>query len=463
METTVAQAKTRTGLMKFILAWCATSLVVVGEVVGMLVAIVLGLDEDTGATLGGAVAGVTTLLLLGAKSHFRLDVKAIIDTFKYLWWIMLVTIVLMFWDFTDYITNDYAIDPNWFLTCLQYFVLCLAIGFSEECEFRGLMTGGTLARFGGSKRGVWISVLIGALVFGWAHISWGDLDFGDVYSVVQVLLKMLQTGMYAVMLTAVMLKTRSFIGIALFHAIDDYLLFVSSGIFGDPLVIEYVTTESTEEAIYTIWFYVIICALYLPTFIKSIRYIMKNVDVPEFGPLISEGDLLNPGQEQAGTWMEGYPQMRSMSPMGFYGGPAGAYPPQGSPFAAHPQFPVQPGAYGYGQQPYAQQPYAQPHGLVQQPLGYPQQPYTPQPYVQQPLGQQPYVQQPYVHQPYGQQPFAAQQPIAQQPYLPQPYGQQPYVQQLYPPQGYVQQLPVQQPPVQQPGEELPQQDGPHNG
>ena len=456
MATPNMQTNTRGDTSKFIAAGCSLVAVFFGEIVGYLIAALLHLDIDLLTTAGGAVAGIGMMLILGGKSHFTFDLAKIGEAFKFMWWIVLISLVLMVWDFYDYAASGSAIDPGWFLACLSSFVLCLAIGFSEECEFRGLITGGALAQFGGTRRGVLIATAIGALFFGAAHISWGELDYGDVYSLIQAALKIIQTGMYAVMLTAVMLKTKSILGVALVHAFDDYALFVSAGIFGDSLEVDYVTTASVDEALTTIYFYLIICALYLPTFIKAIRYLVKEATVPDFGPFVDPEKLAEKraralGMGAAPLGMEypagpvapyssayGQPQGQQAQPMGYEGqqwyAPVGGmesaaqgYAGPQPPYARDAQYPAQSTYAPYQQTPYAQMPYAQ------EQTSYPQAPYAGASYMQQGPQTQ-YVQQgpaapqtQYVQQSSQapQAPYAQQSgPYAQTSYMHAPYQQQ---------------------------------------
>ena len=429
----VNTAVPRKGWKKCVGAGLGLLVVFIGEVLGLFFSELTALDFDFCVTAGGALAGALMVLLLGGKGYLRFRLSDIVDSFKFMWWIVLLSALLMAWDISDYIANGADIVANALPACLGYLALCLAIGFGEEIEFRGLVTGGILAKSGRTKRGIWTAILVGALIFGAAHVDWTTLDFSDIYSVIQAFFKMLQTGMYAVMLSAVMLKTRSLVGVALVHGIDDYLLFVSSGLFGEDLEIEYVTTSSVEDAISTIVFYAIICALYLPTLIKAVRYISKRLEAPQYGPFINEGDLVGV-QEAASVYVAPAAANLAQQPYGWQAGVGqtpyqqGYQQPQGT--VAYPQdqnVQLRQGSY---QQPY-QQGSGVPYG---QQGGYPQQPYQQQ-YPQQGAAQQQYPQQGAAQQQYPQQGVAQQYP--QQP------GQQQYPQQMNPQQANPVQYPQQ--------------------
>ncbi|MBQ9005074.1 MAG: CPBP family intramembrane metalloprotease, partial [Atopobiaceae bacterium] len=246
---------------------------------------------------------------------------------------------------------------------------------NEEGMFRGLLFGGLLARLGERKNGIWWAVIISSVAFGCAHVTLDDFDPNNLLTFAQGFLKVVQTGIYAVMLCAVVLKTKNLVGAMLVHAIDDWLLFVVAiGLFGEPLETEYVSADS-EEGLATIIFYLIIIALYLPTFIKALREI-KRIQAPQFGPFVTETPMAVPA-----------------------------------------------GTMGYLQEPYLQQPYASQPPYQDQGV-YAQQYVQDQRAYQQPM-QQPYAQAP--QQPMQQpgQPYAPQQPQQQVVYYPVPTPAEP--------------------------------------
>lgn len=358
------------GTKKMIAALLSISLVYVGEIVGAVISALFGTDFDLSYLICSSVVAVAMIVLLGGKSYLKLDGRAILESFKHMWWIVLLSAILMGWDLYDYIAAGYTPSPGWVSRSLYAVVLCFFIGVSEEGMFRGLLYGGTLARFGDKRKTLMWATIITSLAFGFAHVTAEDFNFENPLTIVQALLKVTQTGMYAVMLCAAMLRSKSLIGPMLVHGFDDWLLFVvSSGLFEEGFETVYVV-EDTEEAMSTIIFYVVICVLYLPTFIKSIRVLLK-MELPQYGPFMSEVAALPAG--------EGIDQ-------------AYVYPPA-------PPADVY-GAYGYVQQA--------PQPQLQQPQQWAAQP--------QQTWQQEQVQQPqqWVAQPQPQQTWQAQQQDPQQ-------------------------------------------------
>jgi hypothetical protein len=409
----MSETRTGNGTGKLIAALLSLGLIYLGEIGGYLFSIVTGGDFDICVTMGGAIVAVLVFIALGGIRYLSFDVKAIIEAWKFMWWMILLSALLMVWDLYDYIAAGEVVHAGWFVRCVSSLVLCLAIGVHEEGMFRGVLFGGLLARLGEKKNGIWWAVGLSSLAFGCAHVTPYDLDVNNWLTFVQAFLKIIQTGIYAVMLCAVVLKTQNLIGAMVVHALDDWLLFVvSTGLFGESFETEYVVQDA-DEGVYTIIFYLIIIALYMPTFIKALLEIRK-IQAPQFGPFITPRKLEPVTDEGYLSFQQGY-EYASMAPQQLAA--AADYQPQV----------VQP----MHQQPSYQQPvYQQP--VYQQPVY--QQPVQQQPY-QQPVQQQPYQQQPAYQQPYqseNQQPVYQPQPYQQPTYQPQPY-QQPYGPQTYAP------------------------------
>jgi membrane protease YdiL (CAAX protease family) len=283
-----------TGKMVSALIWLA--LIYAGEVAGVVVGMLLDADLDLCATLGGAIVAVLGIFMMKGGDYLRFDGAALFESWKFMWWIVAISAILMVLDLYDYVSAGEAVQQGWALRLLSSLVLCLAIGASEEGMFRGMLFGGLLARLGGKKNGILWAVAVSSLVFGCAHVTLDDFDPNNLLTFAQAGLKICQTGMYAVMLCAVVLKTKSLVGAMTVHAIDDWLLFVvSTGLYGETFETEYVTPDR-EEAIATIVFYLIICALYLPTFIKAVME-LRAMQAPQFGPFVSEHEVLPVGQQ----------------------------------------------------------------------------------------------------------------------------------------------------------------------
>ena len=219
--------RTSNGTGKLIAALLSFFLIEAGGLIGYVVGSLFGFDIDISYTFAQAVVAILVLIGLGGGSYLRFDRDAIIESWKFMWWIIVLSAILMVWDLSDFVLAGEVVQRGWFLRCLSSLLLCVCIGISEEGMFRGTLFGGLLARFGEKKNGILWCVALSSLAFGCAHVLPEDFDFTRWYTVVQALLKLCQTGIYAVMLCTVVLKTRSFVGAMMIHALDDYLLFIS--------------------------------------------------------------------------------------------------------------------------------------------------------------------------------------------------------------------------------------------
>ena len=414
----MVETRSGNGIGKMLLSLALFFVVSFGGILGGIVAMLFGWDIDLWYTSFEAVLTIFALVCLGGAAWLRFDRKAIIESWRFMWWIILASAVLMVWDILDYVQAGELVQKGWFLRCLHSLLLCTAIGVSEEGMFRGLLFGGMLSKGGGSKRGIYLAVLLSSLAFGCAHITLDDIDLNNWLTVVQALLKICQTGIYAVMLCAVILKTKNFIGAMMIHALDDYLVFVvSMGLFGETFDVEYVTPDA-DEAVSIIIFYLIIIALYMPTFIKAIRE-LRSIDLPQYGPFETQA-------KQAPAQLEGqaYPYY-APAPQPMPGLPAEQLPQQYPAYGQYPQYEQYPQYAAYGQQEPMQQPscYPVPMPAPQELPNSTVDPQTPNwANANFPTsGQSPYPSADPYAQPY-QQPYPAEYPQPSSPLPPRPAG-----------------------------------------
>ncbi|MBQ9007155.1 MAG: hypothetical protein IJ092_12415, partial [Atopobiaceae bacterium] len=82
------QSRAGNGTGKLIGALLSLALVFGGEMAGVMIAMFLGADLDLFATLGGAIAAVAATFALGGKDYLRFDGKAILESWKFMWWIV---------------------------------------------------------------------------------------------------------------------------------------------------------------------------------------------------------------------------------------------------------------------------------------------------------------------------------------------------------------------------------------
>ncbi len=172
------------------------------------------------------------------------------------------------------------IPSNFITKEISYFLFALTIGVFEESMFRGVLLHGILRKTGKTRSGVWIAILVSSLVFGTFHVT--NYIFGgnyDLTGILQTIGKILQTGIFGILLSAIYLKTKNFWGISFVHALNDFFAFqglifvvsqrggyVQSGTAGNMMTLGYL----------------VMFILYLPALIKAIK-IVKQLKVPEYG------------------------------------------------------------------------------------------------------------------------------------------------------------------------------------
>lgn len=260
--------------------------VIAGELVGYLAAMALHADLDTGVTVGGAASTALCIVLLGGRKLLVPTREAMVSTLKDGWWLLLVSLAMCLYDTMDgVLAGSTSVSPDWPLSVLNLAVLCIGVGVFEEGLFRGLMHGGLLAVLGKTRRGIVMATLLASLLFGMAHIAWGELSFDDALSVAQAVLKVVQTGMMGFFFAALVIKNKNLVASIVLHAASDFLLLLTyAGIEGQSAVVEYVST-SQEEALATISFYVLAIALFAPLVVRAVR-ILRKTPVPDRGAFV---------------------------------------------------------------------------------------------------------------------------------------------------------------------------------
>lgn len=267
-------------LGKAVLALVVLAAIILGEIVGVLAVLFLGIEVESLPgliipELTGAAVAAGGMALLAGTSPLKLTREDIVYAFRFGWWSVAIGVGLFVLELFGYLP-DTPFHARWMQRTLECALFCLAVGVLEEYMFRGVLFNSLLALFGGTHRGVVRSVVVTSILFGMAHIYVSEIV--DAPTAAQAMLKIAQTGIYSVLLCVIFLRTRRLWGVALFHAVDDFLILAPSiGFFGETPSTDYVVTG--DEAAVTILFYVIIISLYLPFLIKSLRELHRGQDV----------------------------------------------------------------------------------------------------------------------------------------------------------------------------------------
>lgn len=268
------------------LSLLAIGIVFVVQIIAVIVCTTLGADAELIGTLIAAVAAAVGVVLLGGGGLLVPDGSALLVALRKGWWVIAVSGVLMVLQIVSYVQEGSSLTDGWPLAAVRMLVECLGIGVLEECTFRGMLLGGTLDAFGRTRRGIVVSMVVGSALFGMAHVV-GSVDFGDPLSVVQGILKTMQTGTYGFFLAALTARTRNIVGASLLHGLDDFLLMVATVCVGKPVSTAYVS--SGAEAVPAIILYVVVTLLYLPLVWQGVR-LLGEIRVPERGAFHREGE-----------------------------------------------------------------------------------------------------------------------------------------------------------------------------
>ncbi len=128
---------------------------------------------------------------------------------------------------------------------------------------------------------MWLAILLSSLIFGVYHVT-GYIFGGDydLIGILQTIGKILQTGMFGILLCTVFLKVRNFWGIAFAHALNDYFAFQALIFVQKTSVGNYVKTG--DAGVQQVIIYGVMLVLYLPVLFKAIKT-MKQVKEPEYG------------------------------------------------------------------------------------------------------------------------------------------------------------------------------------
>ena len=272
------RSATRTLLLCFL--WAVISFVfqILGYFVGMLPV----LDETLVSTTFGALGSCLGIVVLGGGSALVPRKDSLLLALKKGWWVIAVALGLMSLEIGfAAASGELVVEPGWLGRLGYITLLCLAIGVSEETMFRGLLLGGLLDCFGRDRRGLYTAVIITSVVFGMAHIDWTGLNYLDPLSILQALLKVAQTGIYAFFLAALTVSAHEVVGVSLLHGLDDLLLMIPSMVLlSGSLDVEYVSTG--EDALAIVIFYLVVIALYTPLLITG-KHMLDKAPLPELG------------------------------------------------------------------------------------------------------------------------------------------------------------------------------------
>ncbi|MBR1828917.1 MAG: CPBP family intramembrane metalloprotease [Atopobiaceae bacterium] len=252
------------------------------------VALSYGLDDMIVRTIVRAVCAVVFMVLLGGAGWLLPNLQKIRDSWRYTRPLVLINIVIATlmgtWaTFLLLFQGDFSSEQ---LKNFAYITaLCIFVGINEEGMFRGLLFGGLLAGLGRRKDGPLWAAIISSVAFGFIHVAF-DINYGDLLSIVQGLLKTIETGMMGFVLCVAVLEGRNIVGAMTVHAFFDWVLMIQNGVNGVTPTATYVSSDQTV-GFAAIIMYLILMALYAPKTIESVKR-LRAMPVPQYGPFVPE-------------------------------------------------------------------------------------------------------------------------------------------------------------------------------
>lgn len=276
MKTNITPEKklNRTGWKVLFLSLLALAGALVVQVVGYITAVLLNVPEEGLAfvTIAEAITAGTTavaMIALGGATWLKPSWADVKEMFRTGWPIVAANVALLVFAGISFVTEGSTLATDWLPNLAVTTFLCLCIGISEEVMYRGVLLNAVLAVTGRSHRGTMAAIAIISLLFGLAHVSI-TTDFATPFLATQGVLKIIQTGLFSVIMCSVVLRTHRLGGVSIFHGLSDFLLMVPTLVMaGEQLTTNYVSAG--DEGISTIVLYLVIIAFYLPMAIRALR------------------------------------------------------------------------------------------------------------------------------------------------------------------------------------------------
>ncbi len=278
-DITPQKALNRKGWKVLFLALLTLVGTVVIQAVGLIATVIVRVPENglAFATIFQAFSAgsiMLGMLVLGGAAWLKPSRDDAREALRIGRFIIIADVVLMIVATIGFFVEGSTVAPDWPLNLVMTAFLCLCIGIAEEVMFRGVILNAVLAVMGRSHRGTMGAIAFVSVMFGFAHVNVAT-DFADPLLATQAVLKIVQTGLFSVILCSVVLRTHRLGGAALFHGLSDFLIMIPSIVLaGGQLNANYVHTG--EEGIAGIVVYAVAIALYLPFAIKAIRRMRRE-------------------------------------------------------------------------------------------------------------------------------------------------------------------------------------------
>ena len=162
---------------------------------------------------------------------------------------------------------------------IEIAVLCIAVGLFEEIGFRAIMNDALVYQFRSYPKIFTVSAWAGSLLFGFVHVmgTFG-VAFGDTVSTLTFFAKIIETGLFGLIMLILFWKTRNIWACAAVHALNDFLPLCTSFLAGSGTLdsIRYVSDGQT--GIYSLVVYTVLILLSIIVLLRFRKTILPTLD-----------------------------------------------------------------------------------------------------------------------------------------------------------------------------------------
>lgn len=172
--------------------------------------------------------------------------------------------------FIDEGTNIGAVYKSPF-EIIAFIVFVIVVGLAEELVYRGIIADSISERFGNSKTGIILSVLLSGCIFGAMHIL--NVFYGQ--SLEESIIQMIATAMLGILLSAIYIRHKNIYGVAFLHATLNFMTMFMEGFWdGNTLQYQYQDVnfwESLKQSMTSQSIYIIVAIWVLrPSIIRKL-------------------------------------------------------------------------------------------------------------------------------------------------------------------------------------------------
>lgn len=173
---------------------------------------------------------VLLILYLSRQQHiFQCGTKGLL---KGLWSGMVFWILAVMGCSLSVLTQPPSIQYKSVIQIVFFILFVLLVGLAEELLFRGIIADCIFKHYGKSTFGIWISVILGGIIFGFAHVS--NIFSGQ--SVEQTIIQMISLSMTGILFTAIYIRHRNIYAPIILHAVLDFFTMFEEGFFANGTI-----------------------------------------------------------------------------------------------------------------------------------------------------------------------------------------------------------------------------------